>query len=368
MNKLIVKTNNKNYPIYVGNHILKDLRKILVNEKINFNKTLIVVDKKIKKKFIKQTLINLKNKENYVIKFKSTEINKNIDEVEKIINFLLSKNFSRHDCVISLGGGILGDLSGFVSSIYKRGIKFINIPTTLLSQVDASIGGKTGVNQKKFGKNLIGSFYQPELVLSDTEFLKTLNKKELICGYGEILKHSLLQGTTNFYYLDKNFNNILNLKEPFLSNSILYSCRIKKKIFEKDVNEKDTRKILNLGHTFGHAYEAAAGYKKKLNHGEAVILGLKSSIKFSLKKRIMAKKNYIKIINHIESLKFKLNLKNFFSKRDIDNLIRFMTNDKKNNSNKINLILLKDIGKPTINRTFTPKEIKKFFLSELVNI
>ena len=144
---------------------------------------------------------SLNKKKLYVHFFKANEMNKNFTNVNKILDILLNKNFSREDCVVSIGGGITGDISGFASSLFKRGLKFVNIPTTLLSQVDSSIGGKTGVNTK-YGKNLIGSFYQPNLVISDVEFLRTLPKRELICGYGEILKHSLI-ANKSFYNLLK---------------------------------------------------------------------------------------------------------------------------------------------------------------------
>ena len=158
--------------------------------------------------------------------FNPTEQNKNIVNVNKILKILLSKKFSRQDALIAIGGGITGDVSGFASSIFKRGLKFINVPTTLLSQVDSSIGGKTGVNTIQ-GKNLIGSFYQPDLVISDTNFLKSLSKREVVCGYAEILKHSI--DDKNFYnFLNKNISKILNLKSPFLENAIYKSCQIKK--------------------------------------------------------------------------------------------------------------------------------------------
>ena len=368
INKLIINTDQKSYPVYIGRNIISKLKNIIIKEKINFRKVLIIVDKNIKKKLIKSILNNLKNKKSFILTFDSNEKNKNFKNVEKIIRFLLSKNFSRNDCVISVGGGILGDLSGFVASIYKRGMKFINIPTTLLSQVDASIGGKTGVNQKDFGKNLTGTFFQPDIVLSDTGFLLTLNHKDLICGYGEILKHSLIDSIKNFNYLNEHCKQILKLKEPYLSKAILYSCRIKKRVVEKDEKEKNIRKTLNLGHTFGHAYEAAAEFSNKLNHGEGVILGIKSAINFSLKKKLISKEKYYLIKDHIESLNFNLKLSNFFKKKDINRLLKFMINDKKNNSDKINLILLKDIGKPIINRKFTVAEIKTFFQNNLINL
>ena len=199
--------------------------------------------------------------------------------------------------MISVGGGITGDVSGFASSIYKRGINFVNIPTTLLAQVDSSIGGKTGINTS-FGKNLIGSFYQPKLVISDIDFLKTLPKREIVCGYAEIFKHSLIFERKFFSFLDKNAKEILNLKSPFIEKSIVKSCEIKKKIVELDEKEKSLRKILNFGHTFAHAYESTLNYSKRLNHGEAVFLGIYSAINFSFKFKLLSKLNYLKIKDH----------------------------------------------------------------------
>ena len=192
----------------------------------------------------------------------------------KPTNILLVKNFNRNDCLISVGGGITGDVSGFAASTFKRGLKFVNIPTTLLSQVDSSIGGKTGINTKH-GKNLIGTFYQPSLVISDIDFLKSLPKREIICGYGEILKHAIIADKKFFSFLNKNRSEVLNLKSPLIEKAIFKSCSIKKKVVETDEKEMGQRKILNFGHTFAHAFEATLGYSKKLNHGEAVILGVK---------------------------------------------------------------------------------------------
>ena len=187
--KLNITTKTEKYPIIIGSNLTSNISKIFKSNSINFNKCLLVIDKKIPKKFISNIKKSLKNKKIYVIFLKASEKNKNLKSVIKIIEILLKENFSRNDCLISVGGGITGDVSGFAASLFKRGLKFINIPTTLLAQVDSSIGGKTGVNSK-YGKNLIGSFYQPSLVLSDTQFLKSLSQREIICGYGEILKHS----------------------------------------------------------------------------------------------------------------------------------------------------------------------------------
>ena len=279
---------------------------------------------------------------------------------------MLKNNFNRNDCVISIGGGIIGDVSAFASSIFKRGIKFINIPTTLLAQVDSSIGGKTGVNTK-YGKNLIGSFYQPSLVISDIDFLKTLPKREVICGYAEILKHSLISSKKFFLYLNKNASKILNLKAPYIEKSIQESCLIKKNIIQIDEKEKNLRKILNFGHTFAHAYEATLKYSKRINHGEAVLLGIMSASKFSFKKKLLSKNDFELIKNHLIKFKLPIHINNYFTKKDLSQIVSFMKKDKKNNSSKINLILLKTIGNTNFNLNFQNREIQSFLKKELIN-
>mgnify|MGYP006231516447 FL=1 len=262
--KLNIETKTQKYPIYIGKKVSANISQITKSNSIKFNRCLLVVDSNVPKKFVSIIKKSLKNKISYIHYFKSNELNKNMGNANKILEILLNKNFSRDDCLISIGGGITGDISGFAASLFKRGLKFINIPTTLLSQVDSSIGGKTGINTK-YGKNLVGSFYQPNLVISDTEFLKTLPKREIVCGYGEILKHSII-GNKKFYnFLNNHKNKILKLTSPFLEKAIHESCKIKKAVVQKDEKEKGLRKILNFGHSFAHAYEATLGFSKKLN-------------------------------------------------------------------------------------------------------
>ena len=364
--KLLVKTKSKTYPIIIGSNILNQINYLLNSNNITFEKCLIVCDSKIPKKKLDIVKRKLISKKILVHIFNANEKNKNLKNINIILNKLFNFNFSRNDCIISLGGGITGDVSGFAASVYKRGMKFVNIPTTLLSQVDSSIGGKTGVNNKH-GKNLIGSFMQPDIVISDINFLKSLPKREIICGYGEIIKHSIISNKNIFNYLDKNINNILNLESPFIEKTISDSCKVKKNIVEKDEKEKNLRKILNLGHTFAHAYEATSNYSKKLNHGEAVILGIISATKFSYKKNLLNEKDYKKILNHINKLKVPLVLNNYFKKKDINSIFKYMRSDKKNISSKINLILIKKIGKILINTKYNEFVIKKYLYSELEN-
>ncbi len=362
--KLNVKTKHHTYPIIIGSNLTLDILNIAKQNSINFEKCLIILDKNIPKTFVSNIKKSLKQKKIYIYLYNANEVNKNLKHANKILEILLAKNFSREDCVISVGGGITGDVSGFVASLFKRGLKFINLPTTLLAQVDSSVGGKTGVNSK-YGKNLIGSFYQPNIVITDTQFLKSLTKREIICGYGEILKHSLISNRNFFNYLNKNLKKILDLSSPFIENTIYESCKIKKRVVEKDEKEKGLRKILNFGHTFAHAYEASLGYSKKLNHGEAVILGMKTALNFSLRYSFLNKKEYELINNHINNAGLPSSLKNFFSLKDLNKILSFMMKDKKNNSSKISLVLLKKIGLPIFNKEYTRKSISLFLKNYL---
>ncbi len=364
--KLYITTKTEKYPIIIGSNLTSKVLQIFKSNSINFEKCFLVVDKNVPKKFILNIKKSLNNKKIYVLFFNANEKNKSLKSINKILEILLNKNFSRSDCLISIGGGITGDISGFAASIFKRGLKFINIPTTLLAQVDSSIGGKTGINSK-YGKNLIGSFYQPSLVISDTKFLKSLSKREIVCGYGEILKHSLIDNKKFFNYLNKNFEKILNLSSPFIEKAIYESCKIKKKIVEKDEKEIGLRKILNFGHTFAHAYEASLGYSYKLNHGEAVILGMKTALNFSFKTNIINKSEYELITNHIDDTRLPSSIKKYFSLKDLNKILSFMIKDKKNNSKKINLVLLNKIGKPIFNKKYSKKKLNLFLKNYLTN-
>ena len=362
--KLQVKTYNQKYPILIGNNILNKIPKLLKKNSINFNQCLVIADSKVPKKLINKILDLLPKKQRIIHYFKANEINKNQKSIDKILSILLSKNFNRNDCLISIGGGITGDVSGFAASIFKRGLKWVNIPTTLLSQVDSSIGGKTGINSK-YGKNLIGAFYQPNLVISDINFLKSLPKRELICGYGEVLKHALIADKKFFLFLKNKGSKILNLDSPFIEKAIHQSCLIKKKVVEADEREMGLRKILNFGHTFAHAFEAALGYSKKLNHGEAVILGFQTAARFSLLYKILNINDFRLIENHLKLMNLPRDINNFFKRNNLIKILSFMKKDKKNNNKKINLVLLKKIGFPIYNLQFNEKKISSFLKKEL---
>ncbi len=364
--KLIVKTNSGKYPVFIGRNLVENLSSLFRENSINCKKYLLIIDKKIPKKIIAKVTKSLKKLKVYKHTFDASEKNKSQKSIDKILNILLKNNFTRNDCLVSIGGGITGDVSSFASSIFKRGLKFVNVPSTLLSQVDSSIGGKTGINTKE-GKNLVGSFYQPKLVISDVQFLESLPSREIVCGYAEILKHSLIFDKNFYSYLNKNINKILKLESPQIEKSIYESCKIKKLVVEKDEKEINIRKILNFGHTFAHAYEASLKFSKKLNHGEAVILGMRSALSFSLEKKIINKKEFNFVSNHFDNSKFPFSIKDYFSLKDINRIISFMLRDKKNVSNKIKLMLIKKIGGPIIEKEFSYKIIEKFLKKNLIN-
>ena len=364
--KIKINTKTKKYSIIIGSNLINKINKIFTSQNLSFSKILIVIDKNIPLKFKLKLMRNLKSsiKKTYI--FNAYEKNKNQRNIDLIQNLLFKNRFNRDDCLIAFGGGITGDVAGYCASTYKRGMNFINIPTTLLSQVDSSIGGKTGINNS-YGKNLLGSFYQPNLVVSDVDLLRSLTEREVICGYAEIFKSSLLDSLKKFKYLDKNLNDIINLKKPFIINAILNSCNLKKKIVQKDENEKNFRKVLNLGHTFAHAYESCLGFSNKLNHGEAVLIGIKNATEFSNKNKILKKKSYNSIIKHLEKIPLNKSFKQLFKKKDISKIISFMKSDKKNNSKNINLILMKNFGRIKTNYQVNQKILKKFLISELNN-
>ena len=342
--KIKFKSKSYNYSIIIGKSALNVLPKKIKLLCPKTKNIAFIVDKKVPLKFIKNLRNKLNNYNLFFFPFAANEKNKSVNTVNIFLKKLLSKNLNRTDLIIGIGGGITGDVSGFIASIYKRGINFINIPTTLLAQVDSAIGGKTGVNSI-FGKNLIGSFYQPKLVVSDTSFLESLTRKEMVCGYAEILKHSIIKDKNFFNWLEKNTKLILSKETKALTYAIKKSCQIKMFFVNQDVNEKNLRMILNFGHTFAHAIEVRNNYSKKISHGEAVLSGMLLATKISVIKNICSLKTLKSIQNVYLRNNLEYTFKKYSKKKSIDSLSPFLQNDKKNNDDKVNFILLKNIGK-----------------------
>ena len=365
--KIIVKTKSKSYPVYLGNGIVNTTGSLIKKKLPYVKKICLICDKNVPSLFIKKISNSLKKYDLKIYRLSIKEKTKSFKVANKLIEDLLKNNFNRSDCIIALGGGVLGDLAAFVSSLVKRGIKFINIPTTLLAQVDASIGGKTAVNSIQ-GKNLIGTFYQPDFVLMDISFLNSLTRREMICGYGEMLKHSIILNKNFFLWLTKKAKKIINDRNKnLLKISILQNCKIKAEIVSKDEREKNLRKILNFGHTFAHGFEATKNFSKSLNHGEAVLLGIIIASELSYKRKLLPFKDLMLIKKHYLDLNLPMEINKFFKKKEVGKIVNFMKKDKKNLDEKINLVLIKKIGKATtLDTSINADKLKKFLIENFI--
>lgn len=354
-----VKLKQNPYNIYLGKGILFKIGDILKN-KITGEKVLIISNKKIFKLHGEKIIKGVKKYFKYkVLLLPDGERYKNLETVNLIYKNCLKFEMDRHSCIIAFGGGVIGDTAGFAAATYMRGIHLVQVPTTLLAQVDSSIGGKTGVDLKE-GKNLIGSFYQPLFVLSDVGVLKTLNEREFKNGLVEIIKYGIIMDKQFFYYLKNNCDNILKMREDILINIIKKAILCKTKIVEKDEKEKTgLRAILNYGHTIGHAIEAEGKYQM-YKHGEAVAIGMIIAAKLALHKKLCNKKTYkeqVEILRNFNLIKpLKIN--------KISSIIKRLYKDKKVLNGKIRFILTKKIGCVSfiknVNIVTIKKELEQF--------
>ena len=273
-----------------------------------------------------------------IIEVEEGETSKTLGQAEKIFDRLLDLKCDRKSVLIAFGGGVIGDLVGFVAATFQRGIPFVQVPTTLLSQVDSSVGGKTAVNHPK-GKNMIGAFYQPCLVVADLDTLQTLPQKEFCSGLAEIIKYGVISDASLFEYLENNIEKILQLDKECLEYIIKTSCSIKAKVVEKDERENHYRMILNFGHTIGHAIEALTGYSQFI-HGEAVAIGMVYAAKLSQKLGKCQEKTLHRLDRLVRKYGLPADLPDLNSKAIIESLYH----DKKTINHKIKFILVKEIG------------------------
>jgi 3-dehydroquinate synthase len=350
--KIIVKLEDRSYPIYIGKNILSD--KSLLG-KINVNNFALVTNKKIKSLHLSK-IKNNSIKKNQII-LSDGEKYKNQESISKIYSYLLKNRFSRDSCLVAFGGGVIGDMTGYASATYQRGINFIQIPTTLLSMVDSSVGGKTGINHP-LGKNMIGAFHQPIAVIIDTEILRTLSKRQFNAGMAEVIKYGIIKDKNFFKWITKNCSNI-KLQDPeSIIKIIKRSCEIKAEIVSQDEEEKNIRALLNLGHTFGHAIENVLGYGKWL-HGEAIACGFLIASSVAIQNKTMSINQYNDIKNLLEVFDLPTKLpKNI----NIEDLFNAMLVDKKVKDNKMVYVLPNGIGDSYITNKISKKMVMKAFI------
>lgn len=315
-------------------------------------KICIISDSNVAKLYASKLISLLENDFNAIINFtfNAGEASKNLETVEKLYEELIINHFDRHDLLIALGGGVVGDLTGFTASTYLRGIDFVQIPTSLLSQVDSSIGGKTGVDFKNY-KNMVGAFYQPKLVYMNLTVLNTLPKQQLSSGLAEIIKHGCIKDKSYFTWLDEHMTDIFDLNTEVLEEMIYRSCRVKRDVVERDPKEKGERALLNFGHTIGHAVEKLADFT--LYHGECVAIGMVAAAYLSAKKGLISK-------NELEAVKSLLRKAELPLTAKIQNakaVLAATKNDKKMEAGRIKFVLLKTVGNAYIDTKVSDEEL-----------
>lgn len=349
INVAINNNQELSYPIFIGKQILKKLPSLIKLDK--YSKVIVVADEAVKDSALNPLQEGIgKNCKSILLDI--TEEKKSLDSVENICRQLMKIGADRKSLVLNLGGGVIGDLGGFAASIYMRGIPFIQIPTTLLAQVDASVGGKVGVNFQGV-KNILGTFQQPEAVIIDTATLVTLPDRDTLSGFAEILKHAFI--------LDASYLEILSDSDSLpLEAVIKRSCEIKASVISQDEREGGYRKILNFGHTFGHAFEVLShATKTPLSHGEAVAVGMCAEAKLSVLTGLLAEEDLLKIEQYLE--RFHLPIELNFSP-DFPSVLELIKSDKKNHAGQIYWTLLNKIGSCAINQTASLDLVKQAFL------
>ncbi|TQV74628.1 3-dehydroquinate synthase [Aliikangiella marina] len=335
MRTLELDLAERSYNIYINEGLLTN--RDLLSQYCRGDKVLILSNQTVAPIYLAMLSESLKHLKVYSLALPDGEIYKNLESYQKVLDFLIENQFRRNDTLITLGGGVIGDLGGFVAASYQRGMGFIQVPTSLLAQVDSSVGGKTGVNHP-LGKNMIGAFYQPKAVIIDTATLDTLPDREYYSGFAEVLKYAMLGSKEILSSLQDDISAILARDKNVLSDIVYYSCLMKAEVVAADEREQGQRALLNLGHTFGHAVEKVTEYKQYL-HGEAVAIGIAMALNLSADRGLVSEERRALYLQLIEKLKLPSKTSLPLS---VDELINAMRLDKKNLSDSFRLVLPKD--------------------------
>lgn len=337
MQQVIVELGKNSYPILIGEGLLS--RADLFRQYISSPQVMVVTNETIAPLYLDILAGALEGLQVKTVIIPDGEQYKTLEVMNNIITRLLEEKFSRDCTVIALGGGVVGDISGFAAACYQRGVNYIQVPTTILAQVDSSVGGKTAVNHK-LGKNMIGAFYQPRAVISDVSVLKTLEERELHAGLSEVIKYGLIRDAEFFGWLEENMDKLLQRDHDMLVYAIKRSCINKAEVVSEDEKESGVRALLNLGHTFGHAIETGLDYRGWL-HGEAVATGMLMAADLSSRHGWLTRDDVERIRILISRAQLPLNLPDGL---EPDRMLELMAVDKKARHGAIRLVLLKSIG------------------------
>jgi 3-dehydroquinate synthase len=364
-----VALGDRTYDIVIGRDVLGSLGRHIATLRPGV-RTAIVTDRSVAKHWLEQTEAVLARAgiASSRIIVEQGEGSKSYATLQKVSEALISAKIERNDLVIALGGGVVGDLAGFAAAILRRGVDFVQVPTTLLAQVDSSVGGKTGINSP-LGKNLIGAFHQPVLVIADTAVLDTLPPRQFRAGYAEVAKYGVLGDAAFFGWLEANYADIFK-GGTAREHAIATSCRAKAAIVTRDERETGDRALLNLGHTFGHALEAATGFSDRLFHGEGVAIGMVLAAQFSASLGMIPASDAARIERHLAEAGLPTHLHDIagFAQEglaDADTLMALMAQDKKVRRGKLTFILLEAIGRAVIAKDVEPSPVRDFLAKKL---
>jgi len=356
MKTLNVALGERSYPIFIGQELLSD--QSLIKPYVSGKQVVIVTNETIAPLYLDKILTLFSDYHCETVILPDGEVYKTYDGILPIIDCLMQNKFDRRVTLVALGGGVVGDMTGYAAAIYRRGVNFIQIPTTLLAQVDSSVGGKTGVNHP-LGKNMIGAFHQPQCVIADTNTLNTLDDRQLSAGLAEVIKYALINSDDFFNWLTHNMNALKQRDSAALSYAIEFSCHDKADIVAADEREAGQRALLNLGHTFGHAIETGLGYGNCL-HGEAVAIGMVMAADLSVKQGWLEASVQQKIINllHSADLPIEVPIINN-TKLSVAQFVELMAGDKKVLDGQLHLVLLKQLGGSFITEDFDKEKLKQ---------
>jgi len=363
MSEITVALGARSYPIHVGSGLLELTGSLLAP--IARGTVPVVTDENVAKLHLNTVLASMREHgiETRAFVLPPGEQTKSFAGLEKLSSALLQSGVDRGGLVVALGGGVIGDLVGFASGVLKRGVDFAQIPTTLLAQVDSSVGGKTAINTPE-GKNLIGMFHQPRIVIADINVLSTLPRRELLAGYAEVAKYGALGDAEFFSWLETNAAAALKGEAGSLEYAVAHSCEMKAAIVARDEREAGERALLNLGHTFGHALEAATGYSDRLLHGEGVAIGMALAFRLSEKLGLSPASDTARIEQHLKAVGLPSSISDIPGPRaSAETLIGHMMHDKKVADGKLAFVLVKGLGRAFVTRDVPLEAVKAILTS-----
>ena len=346
METLRVALGERSYDIRIGGGLIQSAGAEIAPLLTGRPRVTIVTDENVGALHLEplQTALRAEGIESSSLTLPAGEATKSWPHFERTVEWLLSEKVERKDIVIALGGGVIGDLVGFAAAVMRRGVRFVQIPTSLLAQVDSSVGGKTGINAPH-GKNLIGAFHQPSLVLADIDVLDTLRGREFLAGYGEVVKYGLLGDAAFFEWLEVNGPALAAGDKTLRAQAVKRSCEMKAEIVARDETEQGDRALLNLGHTFCHALEAATGYSDRLLHGEGVAIGCALAFETSMRLGLCSQEAPSRVRAHLKAMGMKVDMSDIPGDLpDADGLLELMAQDKKVEDGKLRFIMARGIG------------------------